>query len=576
MRTLSITRTLRSIVPKPTLYLGIDTPLLSLMHVLSKRTYISKQGEGFKKFLEPKIKVQAKRFEHHPLLKEWLGRSGLSPIKMLAMMTPLMIEFVMGFKDYNELYLRYPPNKNSTIFESVINSHTIEDASHSLLFLSDWKELGLDAMLEWCCSDYMSSVMTSYDCCMKSQGLKLYFLAYKNPHPFARFALMETIETAGQKFFEQTAGYGKALAESGRGAFNYFGPHHLALESGHMENEHVFFSTDSALLEQATFLSIKYGADFREAPFRDNVESIVSQVGEVFVDTFNTWYEGAQRFANDRHFFKKMYSAEFEGKSYHPGVCEINRHHLFSLANLSRNANIQASIKAISDHALYSSSGLLLPSHNIARIMTPFALIDILGTAFICRFNDWAYCGSSGKHLSTLINLSKAVSGMGDALIHDWKRLNLDDYGVGFDASQIMSFKFFAQRSDLHRKHFALWFCSLLEHKDPVMRCLIIHATVNLYATFISSFASCLHHNVRSHELALFNGRWFDRYNHRFGLVAKALEDGLTAQKSKQLAAVMAGVSKRFLLQLNQASSALKEGDKIEMGSSPAATSFVK
>eukprot|EP00463_Aulacantha_scolymantha_P000192 TRINITY_DN1108_c0_g1_i1.p1 TRINITY_DN1108_c0_g1~~TRINITY_DN1108_c0_g1_i1.p1 ORF type:complete len:123 (+),score=7.85 TRINITY_DN1108_c0_g1_i1:305-673(+) len=122
-------------------------------------------------------------------------------MKTLGMVAPLMIVFVMGFKDYNEYYLRYPQHKDNTAFESVINSHTVEDASHSALFLGDWKELGEDTLLGWQCSDFMSSVMSHYDERMKRQGLTLYFLAYENPHPFARFALMETVETAGKSFF---------------------------------------------------------------------------------------------------------------------------------------------------------------------------------------------------------------------------------------------------------------------------------------------------------------------------------------------------------------------------------------
>lgn len=553
-------------------FLGVNMPVVSLP-LLSKRAYTSLKGEGFKEFLEPKIEVQAKRFEHHPLLSEWLGRSSLSPMKILALIAPLMIEFVMGFRDYNRFYLRYPSNKTDTIFEHVINTHTIEDEKHSSLFLSDWKELGLDAMLGWQCSDYMSSVMSTYDHRMKSQGLKLYFLAHENPHPFARFALMETIETAGQKFFRGTVGYGNILAESTGGAFNYFGPHHLALETGHMENEDVFFSSNYTYLKQATLLTSKYGVNFEEISFRNNVECIVSQVGDIFVDTFDAWYECAQCFSKDRDFFRKVYSSNSKIKLSYPEASETNRHHLYSFFSQSQNLRIQSNLKKIHDHALYSN---LSSFCQTVRALTPFALIDILGTAFICRFNNWAYCGSSGKDLPTLINLSKAIGGMGDALIHDWKHLNLDDYGVGFDASQIMLFKFFAQRSDLHREHFARWFSLLLEHKGPRMRCFIIHMTITLYAAFIEAFAPCLVHATQPHALTLFNGKWFHKYDHYARPVIRALENELTAEERKELATTMSDISDRFLCQLNQAVEAIKESDHIEMRCLPTMSSAFK
>src|SRR5258708_4475349 len=89
-----------ALYPQSSALLGMPLPF-------SSQRFHTQSSDGFKQFLEPKIEKQSKRFEQHPLLREWLTNNRSNPRRALAYMTPLMIEFVMGFRDYNEHYLRY-------------------------------------------------------------------------------------------------------------------------------------------------------------------------------------------------------------------------------------------------------------------------------------------------------------------------------------------------------------------------------------------------------------------------------------------------------------------------------------
>ena len=55
---------------------------------------------------------------------------------------PIMVNFVMNFRDINRWFLRFPKPANE--FEKIINGNTQEDETHSRLFLEDWEKLKLD------------------------------------------------------------------------------------------------------------------------------------------------------------------------------------------------------------------------------------------------------------------------------------------------------------------------------------------------------------------------------------------------------------------------------------------------
>lgn len=523
-------------------------------------------SKDFKSFLEPKIKAQAKRFAEHPLLTEWLAEESLLERgeAIFRYMSPLMIRFVMSLRDYNERHLRYEESENTTTFEKVINAHTRKNATHSQLFLQDLSSLGLNSLLGWTYSDYMRSIMASYDHNMKRQGLRLYHLAYQNQHPFARFALMEVIETAGKEFFSVTANLAEELAQMTGRPYHYFGMHHLALESGHKENEGVFFIAEQkpGLAIQAHHLTARYGQDHNSLAFRTNIATMVEQVGDVFIDMFNSWQEGAERLSNDRDFYRKI--SEQKVLAYLPKnkilvSNSVFNHSAEKIPSLFINEPMQNALHQIENHPLYNC--LFQHSHNTGRVFAPFALVDLLETAFICRFNEWG-CSGHHNHAPLLREMAATIGKMGDGLIQDWGALELNWLVVEVDTYQLLAFKFFDPRCDLHRKHFADWFQTLLKHNDPIVQCFILQATLDIYRSFLKKFTPCFGKRAQFSSLVLFNDRWFHDFQQKFHKRLKALESELTSQQKKIITEEVGKISQRFIDQLEAASQALDNANR--------------
>ena len=57
-------------------------------------------------------------------------------------------------------------------------------------------------------------------------------MCVETPDPLVRFGMMEAVETCGHVFFGHTAPLAAELSRRTGAALRYFGPFHLALETG--------------------------------------------------------------------------------------------------------------------------------------------------------------------------------------------------------------------------------------------------------------------------------------------------------------------------------------------------------
>src|SRR5262245_3937953 len=79
-----------------------------------------------------KLKAERKAgLAAHPFYK-WVEGSDV-PIEDRLTFAPIMANFVMNFRDMNKWFIRFPDAKNQ--FERIINGNTMEDETHSRLFL---------------------------------------------------------------------------------------------------------------------------------------------------------------------------------------------------------------------------------------------------------------------------------------------------------------------------------------------------------------------------------------------------------------------------------------------------------
>ena len=177
---------------------------------------------------------RTERLHAHPLFG-WIDSDQVSP-EAKMMMLPSLVNFTMGFRDLNLWVLRYPYPRDE--LERGIDIHTFEDQTHSRLFLSDWRALGLDRHLGWQASDTLWWLFLAEDNEVpRIQGAYLRALAVTDgADPLLRFAHSEIMEACGSVFFQHVAKVAEALTGSTGIDYRYMGPYHLARESGHAAN----------------------------------------------------------------------------------------------------------------------------------------------------------------------------------------------------------------------------------------------------------------------------------------------------------------------------------------------------
>ena len=176
----------------------------------------------------------------HPLYA-WMASADV-PLAQRFVFAPLFANFILGFRDLNRWFLRYPQPRD--VYEAAINAHTEEDETHSALFLEDWRELGLDAQLGWGVEDTMAWYYTAPETeVFRRYAMRLTRMCVETPDPLVRFGMMEAIETCGHVFFGHTAPLAAELSRRTGAALRYFGPFHLARETGSLIDADDLFET---------------------------------------------------------------------------------------------------------------------------------------------------------------------------------------------------------------------------------------------------------------------------------------------------------------------------------------------
>jgi hypothetical protein len=191
--------------------------------------------------------------DRHPLYR-WM-ESDEAPLEQRFVFAPLFANFILGFRDMNRWFMRYP--EPSTRYEEAINHHTEEDETHSALFLDDWAELGLDGLLGWGVEDTMAWYYAAPETeIFRRYAIRIMQMCVDHRDPLVRFGFMEAIETCGHVFFGHTAPLAQRLAERTGAALRYFGPYHLSRETG------ALIDADD-LFESAVLTPVQRGTSIR-------------------------------------------------------------------------------------------------------------------------------------------------------------------------------------------------------------------------------------------------------------------------------------------------------------------------
>lgn len=232
------------------------------------------------------LSAGARRLSAHPLFTSWLDDATVAPRDKLAF-CPVAIDFVMGFRDLNLHFIRYASPRDA--LEEALNDHAAEDATHSSLFLVDWERLGVDRQLAgWRPRDLYWWITCDRTIANRRLDFELTRLVFENDDPRMRFAIIETMEAAGNLFFRKTVPVAQALEAELGVSLPYFGTYHLARETGHLQGD----------VDERAFLAIELD-EARLARATDLVDRVLA----IFHAHFDAWLHHAREVTSGRWTF---------------------------------------------------------------------------------------------------------------------------------------------------------------------------------------------------------------------------------------------------------------------------------
>lgn len=434
------------------------------------------------------IGTKASELSIHPLFTNWLA-SETVPASEKFVFTPMALDFIMGFRDFNRYFVRYPNPRNE--LEEAINGHAAEDETHSLLLLKDWATLDLDAFLQWRPRDLFWWMTSSWTEDARRMDFELISMIWHHTDPLLRFAIIESMEAAGNVFFARTVRIIKSMAGDQDRLFSdfpYYGPYHFARETGHLQG-----GADERPFLRATL----------SAADRSEAEALVTRVFEIFTRHFTSWYElaCAMRAGSWR------FDAEKEGRAAAVLRADIPRDvtEAFRLDHPSAPSPEaaplvlarQAAFDELWSTPAYTWMRETWPG-DFRRMVRYFLLqwvVDNWACADYFAF-DTTYPDPKTPLERGLNRLSQLYASEMRCRYVEWETLQLDEY-TKWSASEALRHYWLDERVEDHRRVFADLRKLTFAHPEPLYRYWILKCFVRFGDAMIRSLGVAL---KRAHE----------------------------------------------------------------------------
>lgn len=228
------------------------------------------------------------KFADHPLI-DFLRDPAIDPQQRL-LIAPCMAFFAMGFSDLNRYV--YRDVDDGDMFQAIVNEHTLEDERHSAWFISDCKKLDFNQALTF--TEAMCFLWGRETIGVR-RAIYDFSALLRYATPFERYVVLEALEGHGHVLFSATCQAAEELsARTGR-EYVFFGPHHLAMETGHATGETV------ARLQDEIDLYRPSAEQHRKAI------ALVDKVYEIFTRYNDDLYEYARNHRPDDRLIAKLY-----------------------------------------------------------------------------------------------------------------------------------------------------------------------------------------------------------------------------------------------------------------------------
>jgi len=166
----------------------------------------------------------------HPFLAWLRATDDVQPRDRLRGFIALWGVDIAGYKDFNELVLRYPDPH--TPLERALNQWTENLATHGGLFLRDWQELKLDQVLNWDSGETIAFYFLGNETEVHRRNMaKVKHHAFRNADPLVRFWLIKALEDCGEALFAATAPLARTVEAEEEVTLDYWAHRHYLAEA---------------------------------------------------------------------------------------------------------------------------------------------------------------------------------------------------------------------------------------------------------------------------------------------------------------------------------------------------------
>ncbi|QGN79946.1 hypothetical protein [Piscirickettsia salmonis] len=372
--------------------------------------------------------------EHH--FFKWLHSQNVSLEKKFDFI-PAMAVFVMNFRDMNLWVIRF--NEGNDQFKAVINSSTIEDETHSRLFLEDWRKFNLDDKLKWKASDVLWWLFLSEDMePFRKYGVEFMKLSTEdNNDPLVRFAHSEAGEACGHVFFENISPMADNLGKKNNLEYRYFGSFHLDLETGHvLESEDIF--QDQQITPEQYNKSIK----------------LAKHMFSIFDGIHDNFLNYAKKYVETGGLPHKKMAIDYvdnQNKSTNIGYIPSKKFQIHS-SQKDLESHLKYRMKNAENHSFYEwMKNDNLPALKKLQRFIPLWAVDIFGyrdlNKYVFRYNK------PKTDLEYSVNtIASNLEKHSQLFLQDWVELKLDEV-LRWSGSSTLEFLFLDYFMDMHRKN---------------------------------------------------------------------------------------------------------------------------
>jgi hypothetical protein len=234
------------------------------------------------------VKKREAEFAQLPFF-QFLRDTSIDPYQRMAWF-PCLAHFAMSFKDLNNDVLRDDTCDHP--LQAMITQHSIEDGSHWRWYLKDLDTLGIDQTMRF--SDFLKFMWGDETLKIRRLSNNLTAMCRYQTDPILKLAVIEAIEATGTPALSTMALVSEELTGLNGKRYFYFSPHHVKVETGHIQSGMEHDETEAMLLKLAV---------------TPEQEALAFELVEYVFDSFTEAMEGLMEFV-EKHSFSEIKAAE--------------------------------------------------------------------------------------------------------------------------------------------------------------------------------------------------------------------------------------------------------------------------